>query len=285
MQTIYIDAFKIHDLADDTLQYYVSPPIKGLEFPSLRSNVHTNASEDGVHVNAIYFGERRVTLTGKVHDVGSSANHMALRKAFLAALAPIRSSSGVLTQRELRFTDLAGDSYRLLGQIIGQPVMEYDQVRHSNFLIDFLGDSNVIESDDVQTVTLNNYTGGGFVLPAILPVIFSAGAGGSAIATNDGNEAAKPMITLAGPLTNPIITNQTTGESIQLTLTIAAGTEVVIDMAERTVIQGGETSQLAYKSGDWWVIEPGDNTLRLTTSVSGEAGNAVIEFRHAWVGV
>lgn len=286
MEQIYIGSLKIHDLTDATLQYFVNTPIKGLEFPALRVNSHNKAGQDGIAIPSIYLGERRIQITGVVHDVGSAANHVTLRQAFLSALAPTRDSNGVLTHKVLRFTALDGNEYRLEVEIVNA-VMVYDQVRHSAFAIDLLATRAVIESYTQHSQVINPLTRGGFILPAILPVVFSEGTGGKATLNNAGDATAYPIITLAGPLTNPRITNLTTGEFIALTISLTDGESIEIDMLERTVVQGGVTNQLSTVSNDssFFGLQPGDNSLQLVTGVSGEAGTATIAWRDAYVGV
>lgn len=286
MQQIYINDFKIHDLDDPALQFFVQPPIKGLEFPDLRINSHNKAGQDGISVNSIYLGERRVQLTGKVVDVGSQANHVVLRRSFLAALAPQRDSTGLPVAKLLRFTALDGTQYQLEGQVVGAD-MDYDQVRHSTFLIDFLATRPTIDSYDEFEGTISTLTHGGFVLPAVLPVTFSGGTGGNLILTNEGDTVAPIIITLAGALTNPRIYNATTDEWIALTLSLGSSEELTIDTLEHTVVQGESTNRISTVSDDstYFGLAPGDNELHLTTSVSGETGTATIRGRHAFIGV
>ena len=70
-------------------------------------------------------------------------------------------------------------------------------------------------------------------------------------------------------------------------LSIGAGIQVVIDMGNKTIIQGGVTNQIDKKTDAsvWWDLEPGTNNILLSTSSSGDTGNAVIQHRSAYLGV
>lgn len=286
MKQVYLDDLKLHDLDDATCPFYIEIPIKGLEFPSLRVNSSARAGEDGININGIYLGERRIQMTGKVYDNASGFNHIALRKEFLANCAPIRDANNLLTPRILRFTDIAGNAYRAVVQVVSA-TMDFDQVRHSTFYIDLLADIEVIESYAEKSGTIAPYQGGGFVLPAILPIAFEAGTGGTVIITNAGDSKALPIITLSGTLTNPRISNLTTGKSLALSHTIASGESIVINMRQHTIVQGGVTNRIDKKTSDsaWFWLAPGPNILQLTTSASGENGTAYVVIRDAWVGV
>ena len=101
------------------------------------------------------------------------------------------------------------------------------------------------------------------------PKTYPASASISAqVCTNNGNFKAWPTLRLYGPITNPIITNQTTGQSIKFTdLVIAAGS--FIDIYTET----GEIKWYGYQdtyagldivNSDFFPLVPGDNTLKVT---------------------
>lgn len=285
MEEVYLDSLKLHDLNDDTNPYHIMPPIDGLGFTELRLGANPRAGADGTSINSSYLGERRVALRGKLTDVGTSAQHIANRRALIAACAPTRDSNGVIQLKTLRFKDLAGDTYRVLGEVVPNSI-PVDNPRHSTFFIDFLCHSKYIEAYTASSVEITPLTRGGFILPAILPIVFDEGTGGGATATNNGDAPAFPALTLDGPLTNPRLTNATTGEYIALTVTIGDGEQYVIDMAERTIVQGGVTNRMAKKSGgSFWALASGANDIVLTTSVAGELGTVTVDWRDAFYGV
>lgn len=286
MQECWIDDLKIHDLDDDSLPYWLMPPIKGLEATAVRVGSNPRAGDDGHSINSSYQGERRVELIGKIGDVGNEQDHITRRQALLAATKPTRDSNSIIVLKTLRFTDLAGNEYRLIGEVIRADV-PMDNPRHSTFAIDFLAHSRFIESYSAASLTINPLTRGGFILPVVLPISFAEGSGGEGSATNNGDEPAYPIITLDGPLTNPRLENVTTGAFMALTLTIGVGEQVVIDMGERTIVQGGVTNRMSTKSSDssFWALPAGLSEIRLTTGVAGEGGQAVLSWRHAYSGL
>jgi phage-related protein len=64
-------------------------------------------------------------------------------------------------------------------------------------------------------------------------------ASASADVNNPGMAPSSPVITISGAVTNPVITNTTTGQTLALTMALAAGESVVVDCARFTATKGG----------------------------------------------
>lgn len=290
MRSAYIetpdDSLKIHDIDDPTCVFYLKSPVQGLDMATLRTTSANRSGEDGNYIDNILFGERRVTLNGGINAVGSESDLITKRRLFEQIVARQKDENGVLVQKVLRFTAMDGNQYRVTGQPL-QSKMPLGNIRNSDFTIDWLADNPYVESYAEATATVSTRTGGGLTFPADTPFDFSASIGGASTVTNDGNAPAYPVVTLNGPLTNPRISNETTGKFISLLLTVNTGETVVIDMVNRTIVQGGVTNRMGTKSSDskfWW-LDPGDNVLSLVTTISGETGTAGISYRHSYVGI
>ena len=286
MQSVYLDNFKLHDLSDSTAKFFISPPIKGLEFPAIRSTTFPRAGEDGIFISTLYIGERRITLNGVMSNLLNQADYVIQRQAFFATCSPIRDQNNLPITRILRFTALDGNTYQVQCQVI-KALMPMEQISYAKWSLDLLASSVSIENYNATTTSVSPYVGGGVILPDILPVIFSAGSGGIISTINNGNANAFPIITLNGLLTNPRIENSTLGKFFYLSLSIPLGASVVIDMQNRTVVQGLVTNQISSKSSDskfWW-LQSGANTIKLTTSSGADTGNASIVYRDSYSGI
>lgn len=285
MKSIYLDDYKLHDLLDPANKSIISE-IQGLEFPEIRAENNTKSGADGIYISNIYTGERRITLNGHLFNAVDAASFVAIRQALAAACRPRRDGNDLPIQRVLRFQDMDNNEYRVLGQVINAK-MPLKYVTNAEYQIDFLAETFAIESYTAQNVTLQTYSGGGFVLPVVFPMVFGAGSGGERTVANNGDAEAYPVITVYGSITNPRIENLTTGKFISLNLSLANGEYIIIDMANKTILQGGVTNKIAYKSDDskFWALAGGENIIRLTSSTSGEPGYCVITYRHAYTGV
>lgn len=86
---------------------------------------------------------------------------------------------------------------------------------------------------------------------------------------NGGHVESWPVVVITGPCTNPNIANDTIGETLTVSETIAAGETLTVDMGARTAVittfGGGETNVLGSVSGTWWALERGSNSIRITS--------------------
>jgi hypothetical protein len=108
-------------------------------------------------------------------------------------------------------------------------------------------------------------TGGGAALPVVFPIVFSTSTVTELILVNNGNFKSPPLLTIKGPIVNPIVDNDTTGESIYINYTLGSADTVVIDVNKRLVTLNGapRADLLLASSTTWWEMIPGTNALRL----------------------
>lgn len=87
---------------------------------------------------------------------------------------------------------------------------------------------------------------------------------------NLGNFDAQPTITIAGPITNPVLLNNSTGESLSFTGTIAAGDQYVIDTAARSAVNsaGANVFNKLNVGSTWFGLGAGINNLQLNGSAT-----------------
>lgn len=101
---------------------------------------------------------------------------------------------------------------------------------------------------------------------------------------NQGSAPSTAMvITLEGPLSNPIIKNQNNGIWIQYLGTIASGDAVVLDTKYFTCLQEDSNMISIVKHGGdsyWMILEAGNNRMELTTDTIG--GRITLEYYPAF---
>lgn len=111
----------------------------------------------------------------------------------------------------------------------------------------------------------------------------SGGGGGTTpVLINTGTICAYPTITLNPTLTDPILTNLTTGQQIRYTGTITDA-PVVIDTATGTATQAGASRTHLLTGSTRMTLEQGPNTLQLTSYGFDDDGSAQVCFRPAVV--
>ncbi len=90
---------------------------------------------------------------------------------------------------------------------------------------------------------------------------------------NAGSAPATAMvITLDGPLSNPVLKNRNNGIWIQYVGTIASGQSVVLDTKHFTCLQGEDNMISIVKHGGdayWMILDAGSNSMELETDVIG----------------
>jgi hypothetical protein len=110
-----------------------------------------------------------------------------------------------------------------------------------------------------------NATPGNFLFPWSFPRVFAqSGFASSPIITNQGDIETPVRIELVGPLSNPVLRNETTNKVLSLVgFNLAAGQHLVIDTdPEGYVIQVDGTDAWNYvDQADMWDLAPGNNSL------------------------
>lgn len=108
------------------------------------------------------------------------------------------------------------------------------------------------------------------------------------VVDNNGDVEAWPVWTITGPGSNPVLANQTTGKSISLTLTLAAGEQVIIDTrpGEKSVTNAVGASLFPYLSStsELWPLARGVNLLAVTVASSTSATSVSLRYKRRWLG-
>lgn len=107
-----------------------------------------------------------------------------------------------------------------------------------------------------------------------------------------GNVPEYPVITLAGPLYNPEVTNHTTGETLDFTgSTVSGSVAYTIDLryGYKTVTDDGQANKVSQLSDDsdlaTWHLEPGNNALTMTASGTTALSGVTINYYNRYIGL
>jgi hypothetical protein len=292
---IYLDNYHLHSTTE-RLHTMVKRPIEGLEGGEPRITVYTNPGQAGETVSQIFAGASLITLPGSLRSINGATDQEQLddyataRRALSDAINFAYDDFGTIRPRTLRVTMPDGSLYQAtVYRNNWRGPVEYNT--YGTWLLELRNPSGVIESQSLTALTINLPQPGGVVYPVVYPIVYGATSGGSAIATNYGNAEVKPVITLYGPMENPVITNDTVGKFMRLNMTIDSGKRVVIDMSRPSIMEGSltgipSTSRQDVKAtgSSFWRLKPGTNTIRLRAA-SYDLGYATVEFRSAWTGL
>ena len=263
--------------------HFIIQGVTGLGVADIRTSSFLFSGRSGGVVSDQLLGFRIITINGIIgENNGTPQDHAVDRAALLAAL-PIGTTIPVY------ITNFAGQTYRIDANVTDAKV-EYRQRGHtSDFLIQLTaGDPLFYSTDggDIQTATVNlQAQTGGYITPYNLPVDWAAGATPSTV-LNSGNATVFPVIELHDEAHNPVITNETTGETFGLNISTADGDVIRIDMSNRTVtINGSNIMGNRTDDSTWWGLTPGDNSIVLTSATSDDNVYAVLEWRNGVTGI
>lgn len=94
-------------------------------------------------------------------------------------------------------------------------------------------------------------------------------------------------VRLTGPLTNPTLTNSTTGVSVTVSYTITAGRYCTLDIPNYTAYDdlGGNHLGVVSHAGarPWMILAEGNNSLKLTSTNVADSGSATVTYRPGYL--
>ena len=246
--------------------YKIIPDIVGLESPHYNNTTSQTAFTDGQSYYGAYADYRELSLSFLIQCEGYADMWItSKRRDIIRVLNP---KNGEITFR-LELDD--GQTYDIQSIIAGVPTITQSGYKPNNAIcnIDLICYDPWFK-DHTQGVKEISLSTGGFKLPFVLPL--NLGTYGYDIITNNGDVASPCLIVINGPITNPVIENETTGESIIITRELVVGERLMIDTDYKTPYvryydTNGEYTDL-FNAVDidsvFFQIQPGDNTIKLT---------------------
>lgn len=282
MNAIILDGYSLHSLT--AAQPCRTRLATGLGFPEVRLDAYNRPGTHGMTIAHNLYGGRTITLEGTIRGADRTT-FMVNRAALEAAVSLQLDSVNVPIARTLLLTDLDFNAYQI-SVVTKAFSCELTSLTVGRWQLQLSATDYIIEAQTLNSVTSFLPQSGGVTYPVTYPVQFGGSSGGSVTASNNGNAPAFPLVTLYGPMINPVIGNDSTGESIRLNLTLVAGDVVVVDMKKRLIVQGGTTNRMgAFISGSkFWAILPGLNNLRVGADAY-DVGYATFSYREARLGL
>jgi hypothetical protein len=98
---------------------------------------------------------------------------------------------------------------------------------------------------------------------------------------NSGNRPTPAVLTIAGPVTDPRIVNDTNSKTLNFLITLAGGETLTVDLANKTVLFNNTINRRdTLQTTDWFLFNPGSTFIRFGGS-SG-SGTLTVAYRNAW---
>lgn len=236
----------------------------------------------GSKLGDAYFQNK--TLAFEVVVGGNSSTEAISRKNALFNVLTINEQGSDLVRIEIT----VGDSYTVyidgvVKEVISPQVA--NEIYHSKVSFVLETQSPFFKSTQTQSVIINLTKGGGGAVPMAIPLNMTAGSTGYQQINNGGNVFVFPTFYFYGTLTNPVLTNVTTGKSISLTATISSPNYYIIDTYARTVLDNAGVNKRDKMSGDFLSLLTGGNNFSLLTDNPAETGYVLIVYEDFYIGL
>jgi hypothetical protein len=235
------------------------------------------------------FSERKVSF-----DIVIQSSTLEEQQALVAQLANAlnpTSGSGVLKR-----INEDGDEYNLYCKPDLPTVSTDGTLGVVNATLNFIAQDPFIYAGSPQIVFIDPNPTNFF--PFGFPFSMSSGTA-TATATNDGQVESPAIITIWGPITNPIlaVTRSINGvsetETLTFTMTLVAGDSVVVNTdpdvmtARYYPAGGGDLNAMQYVNvgSSFWSLNPGSNSIHITKTTSSSGSSATVQWSDKYIGI
>lgn len=247
--------------------------------PEPRTVTGENTGDHGSSDGTKFYGPRTYELKGLAHARTHEALHRA--KGRLSAACGIRPFPLRVVEPGLDRQAMFRRDGRLLWTELTPQI--------ARFSVPLWAKDPRAYSTAVQTASTGfPTTTGGLSLPTVVPFLLDAvSSSGEMNLVNAGNETAWPIYRIdpsgTDPVVDPVIVDVATGRAMRFALTINPGEWLTIDSSPSShrVLGNGDPGapRRAAFHGDWFGLEPGNNTIRFT-GASGAGSTLSASWHH-----
>ena len=267
---------------------YVINSVDGLaNLPELRVQDTDRGFNDGAFTGRDFLSSRTITFTMNIFagSGNSASQNWDLMKVAFAPVQQLTSSNGLL-QFQLSPTDTPKrmtarvrsrqaniDPEYTYGYIIAQVTMYAPDPRYY--------DETAVTTTITPTRASGRTYNRGYNL--VYNQAITGASGSTATVANTGSGPVAPTVTITGPMSQPQITDLTTGNYLQLNYNLASTDTVTLDMTNNIVLLNGGTARNLLAGGSQWISVPAGSTHQLFLSANTATGSASVVYRNAWI--
>lgn len=279
-----IDDYELH--ADGRTDRWLEPNVTGLDAPEYRENSYDRAGEHGGVIGGQLYGMRIITLPGKLLGT-SPADYLVMRRELQAVCAIKTTAQGDPILKKITMQTLDGKTLTTYG-VTRKPVIGSEGIDWCSYQVTVVCPHPELLGDALTSGQMVVKRNVGTPFPWIFdPTIeFAPSGGGVATIDNTGTMDTWPILELTGVLTNPTIIHDQSGRQLRLNWTTTATDKIEVDMREHTVVLNSAQSLMGVKStdSDWFGMDEGINTYRLTTDDPTDTGSLEVTGYEAHLG-
>lgn len=247
------------------------------ESPDMRTVDLARPLDHGMFLSTDYYGGRTVVLEAETWNTWSGV---------LNALTALQTYN---TELPLVFQLPTVGKLRVNCRVRRRAQMavnqEFNVGGRTRVIVEFYATDPRIYSNTLQSaVATLTPASSGITFNAVFNLLFGVGTSSTVSVTNAGTFETRPQISIAGPVTDPYLENQTTGKTLSFNGDLASGETLEVDFLNRTVLLNGTASRYSWvdDTDGWWTLQPGVNSIRLGGSTASSA-TATISWRDAYV--
>jgi hypothetical protein len=252
--------------------------VSGLDNAPLRTTTDEHQGMDGTYIDSPYESMRTIILTGTLYtppgdpdtllkSLRADYNNNLVRPFYIQhpgqAVQFVNGQGGGLqydvdvnrrtNRTAVQFTVLAGDPY----------------------IYDYPLQVSTIGSPSVSVVGTS------------FNMAFNVGFGGAiptngAVVINNGTHTAYPVITLTGPLTNPVLVDSVNGITMSFNISISAGDLLVIDCRNKSVVLNSMVSRRSTLTGLQWFKVPAGASETIFFGAAAGTGTASVSMTNTY---
>ena len=242
------------------------------------------SGQDGAWGSTPLRTARIVRLAGRVRTTdGIGVLELAMRRfAALPVVGELACTSTVLTLSGAAQIEDAPDTSLVAADNLAGPRQATWQVTVR------LPDPLLYGPETFLSTGLDGVAGTGRVWPRVWPRDWGIPAGetpGSIEVPNDGTAPYWPRLRIDGPVPNPVVTLNETGDWVRFNGSLGAGQWLDFDLANRRVLLNGQVSlrQFVTSSGRWLMVPPGGGSVSWAADGADPAATlSVWSYEGAW---
>lgn len=265
--------------------------IEGLGIPDVTSETTQSPLQDGSDIHGVLLGNRIIRLDTTIRAIDREKLYE-LRRKILRVINP--RTYNVKSEKRgelLLFYTNDYKTYRIYAHI--EDTIDFKERFGNNDKSQIIFTAhNPYLLDEENTKLIIKKFSGGLKFPLKLKTRFS-NVGYKRDYENDSDTDIAVKIKYFGPVINPIITNETTGESIKVNRTLEEG-----DILEINTEDGKQTVNIIKEKGttenvfhwidlenrDFFKLIIGRNIISYSGDDESHSGNIELEFARKWVG-
>lgn len=285
------------NLNDRFNNIHLNPDLEGIAgLPELRTSQGVNIGTDGGWTGDQNYNPRFIALTGVI--ASQDVTKVEERRRQLTAL---------LSEKKLllKYVSDGGNTYTTNVVVLGFISNIGALVTAAKYKINLKADDPLWydygDGAGVVATLKIEQAKNGFEINFELPLEI-AGSESTSTINNTGNSRVDPIFTIFGPMHSPKIISATTNQTLQILTDLTADDIVIVNSRLRTIVQtdrasynaaiaagteptGTDIYYLRAEGSQFIDLEPGENTLNLSSAQNGDTGYAEVKYSSGYIGI